>query len=103
IRRKTDRCQKTLKVLHLIGSQSADSALKIGKSAIKLFDAIPVPAPVEWLVSNNILQGEGNHRAFHRVKMIGGRGRKVSEIKTRIDKFHVARRLAQVPSEPVES
>ena len=66
---KGHRVQEVLKLLHLLFSQHFISTLKSCERSIELFQTITVSAPMEWFMTDDVLQGLGGHRAFHRMKI----------------------------------
>ena len=104
IRRKTDGRQKIFQFLHFIGRQPACRRLQVGESRVELFQPIPVAPPVKRLVADDVLQRLRHHRPFHRMKMVGHRRWKASEIVVGwSQQFHIAGGIAQVPGQAVQA
>src|SRR5204862_8229613 len=97
-----------LELLHLGGRELDIVAEQAGEGPVELFDAEAVAAPVEGLVTDDVLEGLGGHRALHGVPGLEGglreRGREAEDAGAQIlpgQLLDGALRVPQVPGEVV--
>lgn len=100
---EADGSEEILEFLHLTDGQTVNSALKIGERAVELLDTVAIASPMKRLVGDDVLKCLGDHRPFHRVKVVGDGWRERAKIKIRIYDFGDTRGVAEVPGQAIES
>src|SRR4030095_7595052 len=98
--------QEFLELLHFIGGKRRRCGLKVGESAVELFDAVTVAPPMKGLMADDVLECLGHHGTLHRVVVVTfARGRREScEVPVVCRSLlHVSPGHTQIPCEAVES
>src|SRR5688572_10217471 len=89
VRWKRNRSEKALEFAHFVGREQRCGE-QIRERLIEVLNAQPIAPPMKWFMADDVLQGERDHRPFHRM-----------EDERRIDLW--PRRIAQVPRQSVHA
>ncbi len=98
--RKGDGGQVILQGPHLAGVEHRVSAHQAHVGAVEFLQAVPIAAPVKRLMADDVLQGLGDHGAFHGMKVWALAGLGIGDA-VLIKGLHVTGGVTQIPGQTI--